>query len=64
MGLTQRLNASDFCNVGVYEFWEEDSGGHGGDDFLGSKTINWKGLPYSGYVHLNFAHGGIMVDRD
>lgn len=48
----------------VYEFWEEDSGGHGADDFLGSKTINWKGLPYSGYMHLNYAHGDIMVDRD
>ena len=48
----------------VYEVWEDDSGGHGADDFLGSKTINWKGLPYSGYTHLNYAHGDIMVDRD
>jgi hypothetical protein len=48
----------------VFEFWEEDSGGHGADDFLGSRTINWKSLPYSGYTHLNFAHGDIMVDRD
>jgi hypothetical protein len=56
-------NYSDWKYI-VYEFWEEDSGGHGGDDYLGSRTINWKALPYAGYTHLNYAHGDIMVDRD
>ncbi len=48
----------------TYEVWEEDSGAHGADDYLGSTVINWKNLPYNGYSQSNFGNGSMMVDRD
>ncbi len=57
-----------FVNCGshvFFDFYEADSGAHGGDDFVGSCNVRWRDLPFSGYRPIScFADIRIWVDRD
>jgi hypothetical protein len=48
----------------TFAVWEEDSGLHGADDFLGSVTFNWTTLTFSGYTAFSNGDMEIRVDRD
>lgn len=59
----RKLIGSDWKNI-YYEIWEADSGAHGNDDFLGSRYVTWKDLPFGGYTKFSAGDAKIYVDRD
>jgi hypothetical protein len=58
------VNTSDYAPVIRFEFWEEDSGFHGGDDYLGSINIWWTNLPFGGYREYATGDVRFKIDRD
>ncbi|MHC4536372.1 MAG: hypothetical protein ACYS6K_20670 [Planctomycetota bacterium] len=58
------VSTSGYAPVIRFEFWEEDSGFHGGDDHLGSINIWWTSLPFGGYTEYATGDVKFDVDRD
>ncbi len=57
------VNTSGYAPVIRLEFWEEDSGFHGGDDYLGSINIWWTNLPFGGYTEYVTGDVRFRIDR-
>jgi len=47
-----------------FQVWESDSGAHGGDDHVGTITLQWTGQSFTGYTTRSGGDARIQTDRD
>ncbi len=61
---TYRFVTTGFSSSVQFQIWEADSGTHGGDDHVGTITVNWTTLPFGAYSSFSGGHAQLYIDKD